>query len=218
MTTPYDPQNPGARPGPAGWDSSQPSLRSAAKDTVASMAPGTRTFGNAWAAGKMLGEQRYGAQPADADQYGNGNGGEADPHDEINSKLDSLSEKVSGMQGGAAQQTAAGGAQDRNNAFQGGGSQQAAAPRPDVLGARAEHNAGMYAQMADSHAALMGGMANTMARFQQRQSSFHPVGTSSSGIGMSARQSEATMSGLLPVQNGISDSQYENQRFRNGGQ
>lgn len=162
-------------------------------------------------------------------QYGNGDGGEeangeaSDAHDELNTKMDALSEKVGGMQGGAQQPGGAmPGAQNRNAAFSGSGIQQAAAPRPDVLEHTKQVAALARQSMADSHAALQAGQDRTMALFQQRQSKGSGVSSTGSALGMSAGYSEASMGGALtgtPMRpaSGIGQSAgtFQNTKWRN---
>ena len=146
----------------------------------------------------------------------NGNGGDDElaTKGDVNEAASGLHDRLGNIESGMQQN--AGGVQDRNNAFaqghQGGG--QVQNQPPDMLAQFAAHRDNAYAQMEASSQHLQATRDRSTSQFQQRQSSFRPVGTSSSGIGMSAGQSEATMSGLLPVQNAISDSQYQNQRFR----
>ena len=167
----------------------------------------------------------------------NGNGGDDyATKGDVQSAHDSLQESIQGQQASLAN----GGVQNRMEAFgQGNGSvpaQVSQAPRPNVMADMANQRTSMLGQMADSHAAMINSMdrrnmvqANRTAQTAsiqaptmsgglqargQMQSTGGITGITGSGIGASAGQNESTMSGLLPVQNGISDSNYQNQRFR----
>ena len=164
----------------------------------------------------------YGGYGGQGDGTSNGDGGD----NELVTKTDlaqhaqGINDRLDSIQGGLQN---AGGVQDRNNAFQGGGSQQAAAPRPDVLGAIAEHNANIYSQMADSHAAMQNRMDRFQAHFRQRQAQGGMHATQPTGNGMGQTSQESSMAGLLGRQvgggissNGQSESTFANTRF--GGQ
>ena len=114
MSTPYNPAEPGAGNGPAGWDSSQPSLLSAAKDTVATSVPrGLGVVGSAkagYAAGKMLGAERAGNQPAPTDggwanEEANDNGdGGSDSEFATKEDIGGLHKKLDAMSAGMQNQ------------------------------------------------------------------------------------------------------------------
>lgn len=165
--------------------------------------------------------QDSGAQPS----WGNGDGGDDEfaTHDELDEATSGIHAKLDDMQATFS------GVQSRMEAFgQGSGSQ--AAPRatgtqrpPGVLQQVAAHSAEVQGRMADSHAALQAGKDRSSAQFQARQSASANGGVTQTGTGngMSERQSNASMAGILPgtpmrPNSGIGQSQssFSNTRFK----
>lgn len=138
----------------------------------------------------------------------------------LHDHMDELDEQKDEEEATPSQQNQ-GGVQDRNSAFgqgQMGGPQARGTQRSgdDILAgyhaqtlAMTQHAAEVHAQVSGAQASMRQRAANWSAKTPQG------VQSTGSGIGASAAQNEQTMAGLLPVQNGASNSTDSNKRFRN---
>lgn len=237
MTTPLGPDD---SQGPSTFRSrlqqyrQDPRIQQAAQDVSAAHPQGEflrtpRMAAGALGAGYRIGKEDAasfgGSSQSAVGNWGSGAGNGGDDEfatkGDVNEAASGLHDRLGNIESGMQN---AGGVMDRNAAFgqgmgtapapQAAGTQRPNAPSPLTADfaaqrmAQQQYQAGVHDSIESGRASLRQRAANYAARVPGA------VQQTGSGIGASAGQNEQTMGGILPVQNGMSDSTYSNKRFR----